>query len=77
MSEIDKLTTENLKARLPLPSLVTKTDFDTELTSLNEKVTSNKSKHLLIENELKKFKKMVQVILKVKTSFKKMVARII
>ena len=77
MSEIDKLTTENLKARLPLPNLVTKTDFDTELTSLNEKVTSNKSKHLLIENELKKFKKMVQVILKVKTSFKKMVARII
>ena len=34
--------------------LVTKTDFDTKLQSLNEKINSNKIKHLLVENELKK-----------------------
>ena len=34
----------------------TKTDFDAKLSSLNRKITSNKSKHLLAENELKKLK---------------------
>ena len=29
------------------------TDFDDKLKNLNRKVTSNKSKHLLVENELK------------------------
>ena len=33
-----------------------KTDFDIKLSSLNRQITSNKSKHLLIENELKKLK---------------------
>ena len=33
-----------------------KTDFDIKLSSLKRKITSNKSKHLLIENELKKLK---------------------
>ena len=32
----------------------TKTDFDAKLSSLNRKITQNKSKHLLVENELKK-----------------------
>ena len=36
--------------------MITKTDFDAKLSSLNRKVTSNKSKYLLIENELKKLK---------------------
>ena len=36
--------------------MVTKADFDAKLGSLNKKVTSNKSKHLLVENELKKLK---------------------
>ena len=36
--------------------MVTKTDFDAKLTSLNKKITANKSKHLLVENELKKLK---------------------
>ena len=35
---------------------MTKTDFDAKLSSLNRKITSNKSKHLLVENELKKLK---------------------
>ena len=40
-------------ARLALANLITKADFDAKLSSLNKKVTSNQTKHLLIENELK------------------------
>ena len=36
--------------------MITKPDFDTKLSSLNNKITKNKSKHLLDENELKKLK---------------------
>ena len=43
-------------ARLAQTDLVTKTDFDDELKSLNQKITINKSKHLLVVNELKKIK---------------------
>ena len=42
-------------ARLAKANLITKTDFDAKLSSLNIKITSNKSKHLL-ENGLKKVK---------------------
>ena len=38
-------------------SLVKKTDFDTELKKPSDRVTSNKSKHLLVETELKKLQK--------------------
>ena len=33
-----------------------KTDFDAKLSSLNKRATTNKTKHLLVENELKKLK---------------------
>ena len=33
-----------------------KTDFDAKLKSVSNRVTKNKSKHLLVENELKKLK---------------------
>ena len=36
--------------------MITKTDFDAKLSSLNKKITSNKTKHLLVENELNKLK---------------------
>ena len=36
--------------------MITKTDFDAKLSSLNRKITVNKSKDLLVENELKKLK---------------------
>ena len=36
--------------------MITKTDFDAKLSSLSRKITQNKSKHLLVENELKKLK---------------------
>ena len=38
--------------------LVTKTDFDTKLQSLSKRITSNKTEHLLVENELKKTTKV-------------------
>ena len=37
-------------------NLVTKTDFDAKLSGLNKKITENKTKDLLVENELKKLK---------------------
>ena len=36
---------------------MTKTDFDAKLSSLNKKITQNKTKHLLVESELNKLKK--------------------
>ena len=61
--ELKKLTAENVAARLAEANLATKgdidyfvnkTDFDDKLKNLNKKVTLNKTKHFLIENELKK-----------------------
>ena len=43
-------------SRLAQANLVAKTDFDDKLSSFNRKITANKSKHLLVENELKKLK---------------------
>ena len=42
--------------RLAQANLTTKIDFDAKLSSLNRKITANKTKHLLVENELKKLK---------------------
>ena len=36
--------------------MIAKTDFDVKLLSLNRKITQNKTKHLLVENELNKLK---------------------
>ena len=36
--------------------MITKTDFAAKLSSLNRKITKNKSKNLLVENELNKLK---------------------
>ena len=33
---------------------MTKTDFDTKLKKVSDRVTSNKTKNLLLENEIKK-----------------------
>ena len=42
--------------RIAQTNLITKTDFDAKLSTLNGKITSNKSKHLLVESELNKLK---------------------
>ena len=36
--------------------MITKSDFDAKLSSLNQKITKNKTKHLLVENELSRLK---------------------
>ena len=54
--EFNTLAADVFNVRLARTNLVTKTDFDVELSSLNRKINSNKSKHLLVENELKKLK---------------------
>ena len=36
---------------------MTKTDFDAKLSSLNRKITKNKTYHLIVKNELNKLKK--------------------
>ena len=55
--EFNNLIAKVIDARLKLANLVTKTNFDTELKKISDRVTSNKSKHLLVENELKKARK--------------------
>ena len=43
-------------AILAQANLITKTDFDAKFSNLNRKITSNKTKHLLVENKLNKLK---------------------
>ena len=61
--EFNTLAADVFNARLAQANLITKTDFDAKLSSLNRKITSNKTKHLLVKNELKKLKHLIQVVL--------------
>ena len=45
------------------------TDFDDKLKSLNQKVNSNKTKHLLVENELKKLETFDSIYFRGKSYF--------
>ena len=54
--EFNKLTAGVFNARWAQVNLIIKTDFDATLSSLNRKITQNKSKHLLVESELKRLK---------------------
>ena len=54
--EFNKLAADVFNARLKQANFVTKTDFGDKLSNLNRKITSNKTKHVLVENELKKLK---------------------
>ena len=54
--EFNTLAADVFSARLARANLVAKTDFDAKLSSLNREITANKSKHFLVENELKKLK---------------------
>ena len=48
--EFNTLASDVFNARLAQANLITKTEFDAKLSSLNRKITSNKSKHLLKMN---------------------------
>ena len=54
--EFNKLAADVFNARLKQANVVTKTDFDDKLSNLNRTITSSKTKHVLVENELKKLK---------------------
>ena len=56
--EFNTLAADVFNGRLAQANLITKTDFDSKLSNLNRKITSNKSKHLLLVNELKMLKKI-------------------
>ena len=51
-SEFNTLATNVFNARLAQVNLITKTDFDAKLSSLNRKITANKTKHILNDNDL-------------------------
>ena len=53
---LHKLTTDVFNARLAQANLITETDFNAKLSNLNRTITQNKSKHLLVENELNQLK---------------------
>ena len=53
---MNTLTAEHFAARLAQANLITKTNLNVKLSILNKKITSIKTKHLLVENELKKLK---------------------
>ena len=55
--EFNTLAANVFNARLAQSNQITLTDFDAKLQSLSERITSNKTKHLLSENELKKLQK--------------------
>ena len=54
--ELNTLAADIFDAMLVQVNLITKTDFDARSSSLNRKITTNESKHLLVENESKKLK---------------------
>ena len=54
--EFNTLAADVFNERLKQADLVKKTDFDDNLKSLNQKIKLNKTKHLVVENELKKLK---------------------
>ena len=52
IQEFNKLTAENIAARLKPANFLSKTDFDNKLMSFNRKITSNKAKYLEVQKKL-------------------------
>ena len=51
-SEFNTLAANVFNTRLAKANIITKTDFDAKLSSLNRKITANKTKHFLKDNDL-------------------------
>ena len=75
--EFNTLAADVFNTRLSWVTLVTKTDFDNTISSLDSKIAGNKTKNESIENEFKKLKTFDWVILLVRTILKKMVHTVI
>ena len=61
----------NLASRNDIANFIKKTDFDDKLKTLHKNFTSNKTKHLLVEDEFKKLH-LTQVLLLVQVTFSMM-----
>ena len=76
--EFNTLAENVFNARLGAQTdLIRKPEFDFKLKGVSDRVTKNKTKHLLVENELKNLKNLMLLILEVKVILKKMVHKII
>ena len=67
--EFNTLAVSVFNARVAQANLITKGHFDAKLSSLNRTITSNKSKHLLVENELKKLETFDSIYFRGKSCF--------
>ena len=67
--EFNKITAENFVARLAQANLISKTDFDGKLSSLNRNINSNKLKNLHVENQLKKLETFDSIYFRGKSHF--------
>ena len=76
--EFDTMAATVFNARLAAQTgLIRKPEFDFKLKSTSDRVSKNKTKHLLVENELKNYKNLMLLILEVKVILKAMVHKII
>ena len=76
-SEFNKLAADVFNVRIAQANLVTKTDFDAKLSSLNRKITKNKTDHLIVKNELNKLKTLIRATITKKVILKKVENQII
>ena len=58
----ERLAQANLSSKIDIGNFVKKTDFDDKLKKLSQKVTSNKTKHVLAENELDELSEKVNLL---------------
>ena len=68
--EFNTLAADVFKARLAAQTdLIRKPEFDSKLKEISDRVTKNKIKHLLVENELKKLQKFDATYFRGKSHF--------
>ena len=66
----NNLAADIFKARLAAQTdLIRKPEFDSKLKEISDRVTKNKTKHLLVENELKKLQKFDAAYFRSKSHF--------
>ena len=76
--EFDTMAATVFNARLAAQTgLIRKPEFDFKLKSTSDRVSKSKTKHLLVENELKNYKNLMLLMLEVKVILKTMVHKII
>ena len=59
----ETLKEAKLATKSDIANFVKEIDFDEKLRNVNKKVTLNKSKHLLVENELNELSEKVKLLL--------------